>query len=117
PNQTLQTVYSLKNFHGDTAMTVGSDGNPTSSVYLYEPFGQPSPSVTFSTNSNPSNATDQSMGWAASPTRKVEGAFTVAIVQMGARVYLPALGRFLQVDPIPGGNANSYVYATDPVNG
>jgi len=35
---------------------------------------------------------------------------------MGARVYLPTAGRFLQVDPIEGGTHNAYVYVTDPVN-
>ena len=36
---------------------------------------------------------------------------------MGARVYIPSLGRFLQTDPIPGGNANAYVYVLDPIMG
>ncbi len=39
-------------------------------------------------------------------------------ILMGVRLYMPVLGRFLQVDPIPGGGSNAYDYVDqDPVNG
>jgi RHS repeat-associated protein len=39
------------------------------------------------------------------------------VIAMGARSYVPQLGRFLQPDPISGGSANAYTYTFgDPVN-
>ena len=39
------------------------------------------------------------------------------VIGMGARSYVPQLGRLLQPDPVPGGSANAYSYTFgDPVN-
>jgi RHS repeat-associated protein len=39
------------------------------------------------------------------------------LIQMGARNYNPSTGRFLSMDPVPGGNPNAFTYPVDPVNG
>lgn len=115
PTQTTP-IYSIQNFHGDTAITVGANGLPTSSVYLYDPFGQVVSSNTFGTSAVPNNATGDGMGWATSPSRKQESLFTLPIAQLGVRTYLPTIGRFIQVDPVEGGTPNAYTYVLDPIN-
>jgi RHS repeat-associated protein len=100
---TGEVQLQIVNVHGDVAATIDT-GLTTPAFNDTDEFGnqvggQPTPRY----------------GWLGGKQRSGEALGDVIL--MGVRLYHPALGRFLQVDPVPGGSATAYDYCNaDPVN-
>lgn len=115
--------HSYGNATGSLVARLRSPRLSTSALLLRDPFGQPVDPVTFAIGAAESDDTGQVAGntlWhqgALKPAESAESAGSTLVVEMAVRLYVPALGRFLQVDPIEGGGANYYSWPTDPING
>ncbi|MCS0604092.1 DNRLRE domain-containing protein [Streptomyces sp. LP11] len=96
-------VLQLTNLHGDITVRQPLDAGAASSVVHYDEYGNVLDGTTAATYS-----------WLGG-SRRAESALSGYTV-MGARLYDPATGRFLQTDPIAEGSPNHYGYPSDPVN-
>ncbi len=103
--------------HGDIVATLPISDSDTSASWAnlaftsFDEFGVAQPM----TGSGATTGPPARYGWLGASQRSAEA--LGGVILMGARLYLPSTGRFLQIDPVAGGSASAYDYCNaNPVN-
>ncbi|WP_131785661.1 RHS repeat-associated core domain-containing protein [Protofrankia symbiont of Coriaria ruscifolia] len=97
----------LTNLHGDVVATA-DDSAGVGSIASFADSGEFGVPI-FASTAFPR------YGWLGGKERSADT--LGGLILMGVRLYNPLTGRFLQVDPVVGGNANAYDYCVgDPIN-